>query len=62
MIRRGHSSVCTFDFKFTIDIDSMSIYPTGINIPDTYYVNYPGELYVPLDRYLVGTSINYGIT
>ena len=58
----GHSSVCTFDFKFTIaDINSMSIYPTGMNIPDTYYANYPGELYIPLDRYLIGANITYGI-
>lgn len=58
----GRSMICTFSFKFTVaDSNSMSLWPTGITIPTAYYANYPGELYIPMDRYLLGPNITYGV-
>lgn len=39
----GQSSFCSFTFRFiVVDVNAMVIYETGMNIPDTYYANYPG--------------------
>jgi len=54
--------ICTFDWKFTVvDIDSKSLWPTGLTIPNTYYANFPGELVIPLDKYIFGANVTYGV-
>lgn len=54
--------VCTYSFKYTIVAsDTLSIWPTGLSLPDTYYANYPGQLFIPLDRYVLGSNITYGV-
>ena len=59
----GKSIVCTFDWRFVIvQADSMTIWPTGIPTPTSYYANFPGELVVPLTRYVIGANLTYGIT
>jgi hypothetical protein len=53
---------CTFTFKYlVVDNDALAIWPTGRKLPDTYYANYPGQLFVPLDRYALGPNITYGV-
>jgi hypothetical protein len=48
--------------KFSvIDVDSMITWLTGIKLPETFYANYPGQLFIPLDRYVLGPNITYGI-
>lgn len=42
--------------------DSLAIWPTGLTIPSTYYANYPGNLYIPIDRYVLGSNITYGVS
>lgn len=42
-------------------IDSLALWPTGLKLPDTYYANYPGQLFIPLDRYVLGANITYGV-
>ncbi len=39
----------------------MAIWPTGVQVPDTYYANFPGELVIPLNRYAIGANITYGV-
>jgi hypothetical protein len=41
--------------------DSYALWPTGLSIPETYYANYPGQLFIPLDRYILGSNITWGI-
>lgn len=41
--------------------DTLALWPTGRKLPDTYYANYPGQLYIPLDRYVFGSNITYGV-
>ena len=59
----GQSIVCTFDWRFVIvKADSLTMWQTGIPTPTSYYANFPGELAVPLTRYVIGANITYGIT
>jgi hypothetical protein len=30
-------------------------------LPSDYYANYPGQLFIPLDRYVLGANITYGV-
>jgi len=54
--------MCHFDIKFTVvDKNDMKMYPTGLQIPDTYYANYPGELFIPLHRYVYGPNITWNV-
>lgn len=54
--------VCMFDWKFTVvDEDSKTLWQTGLKLPDTYYANYPGELIIPLDKYIFGANVTYGV-
>lgn len=39
----------------------MTLWDTGLAIPKDYYANYPGQLYVPLDRYAMGPNITYSV-
>jgi hypothetical protein len=56
------SLVCTFTYKYlVVDNDSLALYPTGLRLPDTYYANYPGQLFIPIDRYVFGSNITYGV-
>lgn len=41
--------------------DSYALWPTGLTIPETYYANYPGQLFIPLDRYVLGSNITWNI-
>jgi len=45
----------------TVPIDSLAIWPTGLNLPETYYANYPGQLFIPLNRLVLGSNITYGV-
>ncbi len=43
--------VCTFTFRYVVaDIDLLSIWPTGMQMPFNFYANYPGQLFIPVDR------------
>ena len=54
--------LCVFEFKFlVVPNDSLAIWPTGRHLPDTYYSNYPGELFIDLDKYVLGSNITYGL-
>lgn len=58
----NRSLVCTFSMTFTVvNINSMAMWPTGLTLPTTYYSNYPGELFIPLNRYILGPNITYGV-
>ena len=58
----NESLVCTFMFKYLVVAnDSLAIYPTGLKLPDTYYANYPGQLFIPLDRLVFGSNITYDV-
>lgn len=53
---------CSFTFQFmVVHADSLALWPTGLNLPDTYYTNYPGQLFIPLDRYVLGSNITWGV-
>lgn len=58
----GQSLVCTFTMKFTVvEINNMVLWPTGRKLPEVYYANYPGELFIPLDRYVLGPNITWSV-
>lgn len=58
----NHSLVCTHSMKFkVVDINSMDLYPTGLKLPEVYYANYPGELFIPLNRYILGPNVTWGV-
>lgn len=58
----NESLICSFSYKFlVVPVDSLALWPTGLKLPDTYYANYPGQLFVPLDRYVFGSNITYGV-
>lgn len=42
--------------------DNMTIWKSGITVPDEYYANYPGVLEVFLHDYVIGPNISYWIT
>jgi len=56
------STICTFTFKYQlVGNDDYAIWQTGLSLPQSYYANYPGEMFIPLDRYALGANITYGI-
>jgi len=56
------SLVCTYTFKYLlVDADTYAVWPTGLALPDSYYANYPGEMWIYLDRYALGANLTYGI-
>jgi hypothetical protein len=58
----GENLPCTYSYKFMIvPIDSRAMWPTGYKLPNTYYANYPGELFIPLDRYVLGSNITFSV-
>lgn len=58
----SHPLVCTFTFRFlVVDPESLVLYPTGLTLPKDYYANYPGELFIPIDRYVFGANLTYGL-
>ena len=58
----GIKQLCTFEFKFmVVPNDSLLVWPTGRHLPDTFYSNYPGQLFIDLDRFVLGANITYGI-
>jgi len=32
-----------------------------LNLPETYYANYPGQLFIPLSRLAFGSNLTYGV-
>ena len=39
----GHNLICSFALKFmVVPIESLALWPTGLNTPSSYYANYPG--------------------
>jgi hypothetical protein len=58
----GQSQICSYDLRFSVvDVNSMALWETGLEVPDTYYANYPGELVIPLNRYVIGANITWGV-
>lgn len=54
--------ICTFTFRFiVVPVDSLALWPTGRTLPRDYYANYPGQLFIPIDRYVFGGNITYGL-
>lgn len=54
--------VCTFTFRYVVvDVDLLSIWPTGVQMPQHFYANYPGQLFIPTDREALGGNITYGV-
>jgi hypothetical protein len=54
--------ICTFTFKYiVVAVDSLALWPTGRVLPQNYYANYPGQLFIPLDRYVLGPNITWVI-
>jgi hypothetical protein len=50
--------------KTTVQIvakNNMTIWPSGITVPDTYYVNHPGRLEVFLQDYVIGPNITFSV-
>jgi len=39
----------------------MALWPTGRKVPSTYYANFPGQLIIPLDRYVIGANVTWGV-
>ncbi len=60
--KNNASLICTFDWHFTVvDVDAKSLWPTGIPVPYIYYANFPGHLVIPLNRYVFGANVTYGV-
>ena len=58
----GVSLACSVTMKFkVVDLEDRHLYPTGFDLPKNYYANYPGELFIPLDRYVIGSNITYDV-
>ena len=54
--------ICSFFFKFiVVPNDSLLVWPTGKHLPDTFYANYPGQLFIDLDRFVLGANLTYGL-
>ena len=61
-LNTSDSHVCTFTFSYTIvEANSTMMFPTGLKLPSTYYANFPGQLFIPLDRYVLGANITYKV-
>jgi hypothetical protein len=58
----NRSLVCTFSYKMiVVSKDNYTTWPTGLTPPKEYYANYPGELFIPLNRYVLGPNITWGV-
>jgi hypothetical protein len=58
----GHKLPCSFTMKFVVvDKNKIDLYPTGLSLPDTYYANYPGEMFIDLAPYVLGPNITYKV-
>ncbi len=54
--------VCAFTFKFIVlEADKLALWPTGLEMPKDYYANYPGQLFIPVNRLVFGANVTYGI-
>jgi hypothetical protein len=48
--------------NFTVvELNSKKMFPTGFVLPQVYYATYPGELFIPLTRYVIGPNITWGV-
>lgn len=60
---RGNTTeVCTE--KTVVHIvtpDNMTIWPSGLTPPETYYMNYPGRVNIFLEQYAIGPNITYTV-
>lgn len=53
---------CTFSYKMVVVAsDNYTTWPTGLTPSREYYANYPGELFIPLNRYVLGPNITWGV-
>lgn len=58
----GRDFRCTFTYKLAVvKADNYSLWPTGLTPSKEYYANYPGELFIPLNRYVLGPNITWGV-
>jgi len=58
----NRSFACTFTYKLSVvRVDNFSLWPTGLMPSKEYYSNYPGELFIPLNRYILGPNITWGV-
>jgi hypothetical protein len=58
----NRSFACTFTYKVSVvRVDNFSLWPTGLMPSKEYYSNYPGELFIPLNRYILGPNITWGV-
>lgn len=58
----GRNFSCTFTFKTAVvKADNFTLWPTGLTPSKEYFSNYPGELYIPLDRYIMGPNITWAV-
>ena len=58
----SHTLICSFTFKYiVVQVDSLAMWPTGLTLPTDYYANYPGQLFIPISRYVFGSNITYGV-
>jgi hypothetical protein len=46
---------------YLVQRDNMTLWRTGITVPEEYYANYPGILEVFLHDYMVGPNITYSV-
>jgi hypothetical protein len=54
--------MCTFTYKLVVvKPDNFTLWPTGLTPAKEYYANYPGELYIPLNRYVMGPNITWDV-
>jgi hypothetical protein len=44
-----------------VDKGNMTIWKTGITVPEAYYMNYPGRLEIFLQDYVVGPNITFSV-
>lgn len=58
----NRSFVCTFTYKLVVvRPDNFTLWPTGLTPSKEYYSNYPGELFIPLNRYILGPNVTWAV-
>jgi hypothetical protein len=56
------STSCIFTFKIVVvKNDNYTLWPTGLTPSKEYYSNYPGDFFIPLNMYVLGPNITWGI-
>jgi hypothetical protein len=53
---------CALTVKLiVVSPDNYTLWPTGLKPSPEYYANYPGELFIPLNNYVFGPNITWGV-